>query len=199
VATLIQGEKLNIHLPDHSRCEEVVVYLNHKYIVVEEVIQLFINRMHDEPIFINADSLVGVQLNNSDFHRCLLSRVDMTRAYLINCDFRSAELNESKFDFAEMDEAKLIMVDAKGSSFQQTSLRHALLLHSDFEGANFAGAILSNVILKNSKFIACNFCGAIMDYLELEDCDFTNSFYDSKTIWKDGFTPEEYGLKKVTK
>lgn len=98
-----------------------------------------------------------------------------------------------------MAEAKLIMVDARGSSFQQTSLSHALLLHSDFEGANFAGAILSNVILKNSKFIACNFCGAIMDYLEIEQCDFTYSIYDSKTIWKDGLTPEQYGLKKVMK
>lgn len=152
--------------------------------------------MHDEPIFIDTDSLVGVPLDNNNFHRCILTGLDMTRASLVNCDFRSAELAQSRFDHAQMDEAKLIMVDAKGSSFQYTSLKSALLLYSDFEGANFYGAILSNAILNNSKFISCNFCGATMDCIELEKGVFTNSIYDSKTLWKEGIIPEEYGFVK---
>mgnify|MGYP000952652063 CR=1 FL=1 len=155
---------------------------------------MFINRIHDDPIFIDTDSLVGMMLNNNNFHRCILSRLDMSQANMVNCDFRSAELIKSRFDNTQMDEAKLIMVEAKHSSFQNTSLYQALLLHSDFEGANFAGAVLLNATLKNSNFISCNFCGAIMQYSELKNCVFTNSVYNSKTVWNEGIVPEEYGF-----
>ena len=55
----------------------------------------YINRMHDEPLRLDYDSLNEANLDEINFHRCCLNDLDVINSSLRNCLQRSKRIIES--------------------------------------------------------------------------------------------------------
>ena len=148
---------------------------------------LKIYRTHDNPMVLCVNTLKNVELNSTNFHRCLLNNVDASESDLSYCDFRSAEMISSVFVKANYSSAKLIMVKANKSLFDGCKFHITLLLHSDVSQSSFRNADFTDAVINNVDFTDCDLRGAILDCNGLETCCFNNVTFDKSTIWKRDF------------
>ncbi|MDE7252839.1 MAG: pentapeptide repeat-containing protein [Acetatifactor sp.] len=155
-----------------------------------------IYRTHDMPLKFNVDTLRGMKLDNTCFHRCLLNNFNMSNASFVGCDFCSAKMRKSDFNHSNFDESRLIMVEGN-SNFDYCTFKKALVLHNNFCGSSFQYADFSDSVIKNDDFSKCDLRGAKITCDGLESCSWIDAIYDDSTLWQEDFKAYEYGAIKV--
>lgn len=153
-------------------------------------------RLHDVPLRFNLQSFINADLEDINFHRCILNNLDFANSKMVNIDFRSAKINNSMFVSAEINKSRLIMVEAKNTNFKKSCFKQSLLLHSDFSNSSFELSDLSEAIINNVRFCGCDLRGANLSCSGLETCVFEGAIFDDSTIWNDNFDAVNYGAIK---
>lgn len=99
-----------------------------------------------------------------------------------------AVLSRAQFQNAFLDSANLQVADLSWINLQNTFLRWANLQGAELLGANLQGA----------DFSWANLQGAELKDIKYDDKTiFSGAYYDSKTIFPDGFDPKAHGMRKV--
>ena len=158
---------------------------------------LKIQRLHDEPLWLEDEYLKAKEIKKLVLHRCLLNRLDFSNFRFYEIDFRSAEMYNSRFISALFYKSKLIMVKAGGSTFDKSNFKESLVLHSDFTGSSFKQVNFSEIILNNVNFSECDFRGANLQCEGLNTCRFVVAIYDDNTQWNVKFDVLNCGAMKV--
>ncbi len=117
-------------------------------------------------------SLVGVNLNKTDFYGGQLIRVNFSDANLRSADFTNATLKEVNFR-----NAYLVWANLSGTDLAQTNLRGAELSHAQLESANLSRANLSGANLSQSNLTNANLRNA-----RLSDADLTQANLNGATL-----------------
>jgi len=137
------------------------------------------------------DALYSQRLNKDSFSRMNLDGAIFDGLCLEASDFWATSLANSSFKNCDLYWADFTEVNLQNANFEGALLR----------GCDFTQANLFNVNLKNAdlgldnmghtpaKFQGANLGGAIVD-----GADFFGAEYDSKTIFPEGFSPEEHGM-----
>lgn len=98
------------------------------------------------------------------------------------CDLRRANLSGGHFERARFTEAHLVRAWLVGVQLAGASLRDADLTGADLSGANLSGA---------------NLRGTVLTRAVLTGADFQAAVFDDSTLWPDGFSVSDLGLRKV--
>ena len=91
---------------------------------------------------VNADSLVGANLQYAD-----LRGADLQHANLQDADLRDADLQDAHLRYADLRDAHLQHADLRGADLLYANLRGANLLYADLLGANLRGATYGKATL----------------------------------------------------
>lgn len=146
-----------------------------------------IDRTHDVSIKLDVDTLQGIQLTNTDFHRCVLRSLDFSDAQLNGVDFRLAEMDKTNFSGAKFIKSKLILVDAQDAIFENCLFDESLILHSHFVGASFKNADLSKSTIENVTFTKCDLRGTVFPPNGLETCIFNDVIHDDYYVQRNSY------------
>lgn len=127
-------------------------------------------------------SLKGIQLDGSNIREAKLSSSNLSKSSFIQSnlalvDFVKANLTEVNFERANLCQADLREAHLKGAKFTRSNLQKADLRNAYLFNTNFAGADLRGAKLPT-------------DYSY-------EVYYDSKTLFDDGFQPQEAGWKQI--
>ena len=96
-----------------------------------------------------------------------------------------------------LEEAILPEYDLSGASLNGSNLSEAVLVRTNFRQAylldvNFQGALLQQANFQGAALFRANFSEA-----NITDAKFKGAFYDSNTIWPEGFDPVAAGAIKT--
>ena len=84
--------------------------------------------------------------------------------------------------------------DLRGSRFPRSRFNHAHLERAHLRDADLREARFREANLKGARFIGAHLQGAILDTAAFDSAtSFEGAYYDDKTRWPRGFTPDEAG------
>ena|SRR3989344_30530 len=85
-----------------------------------------------------------------------------------------------------------------GAELQGGDLSRALLIGADLSGANLFKSDFNNVDVYGASFVKANLCDANFDVRRVSDAELAGALYNSRTIWPKDFSPDNFGLVKVS-
>ena len=156
-----------------------------------------VERAGRESLVLNIDSFENNSFLDLDFHRAVLSGVNMSHSKIINCTLRNAELNNALCVGTHFSQSSLIMIDAQFANFENAVMKDIQIIGAKFEeailkGANFNGSDIGHACFKKAVLLdaelLCN---------RIDQASFEGAVYNSATKWPEGFNPLEYGAIEI--
>ncbi len=141
--------------------------------------------------------LRGINLERAAFNWTNLYQANLFRSHLRRAAFNSANLVK-----ANLGETDLTQAECGWANFSQANLRKATLYQAVFNQANLSGANLSEADLSQVNLRNANLKGADLSRAKLyradlrqadlsgailDQANLTQTIYDERTIWPDGF------------
>ncbi len=124
--------------------------------------QLWLDSEHKEGERLN---LIGANLENLDFRKCVLSNVSIIQSSFKKANFTSVKSYNSKFTEGVFEEANLHSFKSDSSNFSNANFKNANLKYTDFDlcdltWADFTGASLTQASFMFSLLSRVNFTDA---------------------------------------
>ncbi len=116
-----------------------------------------------------------------------LHGASLENANLQNADLWDASLQTISLSGAKLDRAFLMGVNLQGANLSGTKLESAFLINANLQDASLRGAKMEYAFLT----------GANLKNADLRDANLQNTYYDSSTVWPDGFDPVAAGCKLI--
>jgi uncharacterized protein YjbI with pentapeptide repeats len=154
----------------------------------------------------NKDKLIKVL---ADHKLWLDMKLNGKRADLRSVDLQGIDLRYANLKSADMSRAKLKFVNLKGANLigadlDDAELFGALLLHANLINANLIeanlidaqlnGANLTRASLEGADLRSANLCDAVLEATDLTDTNLILAKYNKRTIFPEGFDPQERGM-----
>ena len=146
--------------------------------------------------FIEKAFFSRASLRNTCFREARLRMVGFSDSLLEGTDFVEANIEEANFEKAFLKKAFFTEATLKGANFCHASIVEVSFLKANLENVNFVGAYLEEVDAIIAEPIGANFQDAKLLSILLEDATLTGAKYNSKTIFPEGFKPEDHGMIK---
>ena len=108
-----------------------------------------------------------------------------------------ADLNEADFYKANLYGADLYDVDLSRSDLRGTDLRGADLRGAELSGSELSGADLRDADLRGADLSLADLRGANLSEADLRGAELREAEYNSKTIFSEGFSPEEKDMVRL--
>jgi uncharacterized protein YjbI with pentapeptide repeats len=134
----------------------------------------------------------GTDLTDADLSFANFTNAVLHHTKLIEAELEGARFKNASLGSANLSKAHVYYVDLTGANLSSADFTEAWIFRSNFTGAN----------LTNAKLNGTNFAETELKFALLNGADFTGSKlganfsgakYDTKTIWPEGFDPEEAG------
>ena len=129
-----------------------------------------------------------------------------------NSDLKGVDCKEANFSGADLQGARMTQGKFNNANFSGADLQGARMTQGKFNNANFSGADLQGARMTQGKFNNANFSEANLQGAGMTQGNFSGAnlsavknierarlkgaFYDEKTIFPDGFKPEQKGMVK---
>jgi hypothetical protein len=117
-----------------------------------------------------------------DLRRIDLSGRDLTGLYLGACNFLRANLKGTNLSGATLSGAYLAWADLSEATLKGADLGDADLAGAGLEGADLSGA---------------NLCGTNLTRADLTGVKLAGARYDRRTVWPEGFEPQDSGAEHL--
>jgi uncharacterized protein YjbI with pentapeptide repeats len=134
----------------------------------------------------------GTDLTDADLSFANFTNAVLHHTKLIEAELEGARFKNASLGSANLSKAHVYYVDLTGANLSSADFTEAWIFRSNFTGAN----------LTNAKLNGTNFAETELKFALLNGADFTGSKLganfsgakcDTKTIWPEGFDPEEAG------
>ena len=167
---------------------------------VQEALKVIIHRKYsgsetpDQNI-----NLKGAFLRRADLQGADLVGADLRGANLVGADLQGADLQKANLRGADLLNANLQGIILQIANIHEANLEGASLFNANLQSANLLKASLQGADLQKANITGANLGGVNLKGANLEGADFKGSSlngarYDGKTIFSDGFKPEDNGM-----
>lgn len=128
-------------------------------------------------------NLMGANLKCAPLDHANLYRSHMFRVNLEGADLSHAFLEKAFLEGAGLNDATIIAANLKNTNLIGVDLRNADLWQANLEGACLIGANLENAFLHQAN----------LQNTKMTDANLKNAYFDSFTLWPEGFDPISRG------
>lgn len=154
---------------------------------------MIIHRIANEPLEIEVDSLICVNLDKLDLHRAMLNDCDLQDSSLKYTNLRGADLSSANLLGADLTGAYLMVASLDHANLKNTILKNAKLNGATLISADLSGADLTGSDVWNADFRGANLSDAKINCLRINDAMFEGAVYNKETIWPEGFNYNDIG------
>ncbi|MFF2883978.1 pentapeptide repeat-containing protein [Bacillus toyonensis] len=154
---------------------------------------MLIQRIANDPLKIEVESLRAAKLDRLDWQRVILNGYDLTDTSFRYTNLRGADLSSANLSGSDLTGSYLMVAVLEKVNLKGAILRNAKLNGADLISADLSGANLSEADVWKADFSGANLSNANMSCLRINEATFEGALYDKNTIWPEGFNPEEIG------
>ena len=126
--------------------------------------------------------------------RADLRSVDLQGIDLRYANLKSADMSRAKLKFVNLKGANLIGADLDDAELFGALLLHANLIEANLIDAQLNGANLTRASLEGADLRSANLCDAVLEATDLTDTNLILAKYNKRTIFPEGFDPQERGM-----
>ena len=173
--------------------------------------QATLNSAHLEKVNLRDANIKKAKLVSTHLEGAILMDANLKGAILIYSNLKRAELVSANLEGAilesiNLEQATLVAANLKGAILNSANLEESDLIDAQLEDAALRSAKLkkANLMyvnlkrtnLRNTNFEGTHLMGANLSGAKINiKTSFSNAKYSKETIFPDGFTPKEYGMK----
>ncbi|AGK54062.1 pentapeptide repeat-containing protein [Bacillus sp. 1NLA3E] len=154
---------------------------------------MFIQRIANEPLEIEVESLRAAILDGLDLHRVMLNEYDLRGTSFRYTNLRGADLSSANLYGCDLTGAYLMVAILERVNLKGANLRNAKLNGADLISSDLSGADLTEADIWKADFSGANLSNANMSCLRINEANFKGAFYNKNTKWPEGFNPERIG------
>ena len=130
------------------------------------------------PMSLKETSLRNVQKPGMAFREFSMNKVFINKSDFYGSNFSNAQIERS--------------------GFGETNFSDSFFINAKIEATRFSHVDFSKADLTNANFLRSSFLDVNFKNAKTADIDLTDSTYDCKTVWPDGFDPIAAGAKPMS-